>query len=112
SYVGYSLKNESSVIYFSVSMGNLHSMTMSIDNGTEFINPYATDGAYEVFSRRDIPVAQKFFECGVIEDGISNAVDMNLVSARNANDGTRRTFRLAIGTSSEYTAFHGGTVAS
>ncbi|HUH28168.1 reprolysin-like metallopeptidase [Gelidibacter sp.] len=112
SYVGYSLKNTSSVIYFSVSPGSLHSMTMSIDKGAEFINPYATDGAYEVFSRRDIPVVQNLFECGVIEDGISNALDLDLVASRNANDGTRRTFRLAIGTSSEYTAFHGGTVAS
>ncbi|RXJ52578.1 zinc-dependent metalloprotease [Gelidibacter gilvus] len=112
SYVGYSLKNASEVIYFSVSPSNLHTMTMSIDKGTEFINPYATDGAYEVFSRSDIPLAQNFFECGVIEDGLSNPIEMDLVSARNANDGTRRTYRLAVGTSTEYTDFHGGTVAS
>lgn len=112
SYVGYSLKNSSTVIYFSVSSDQVHTMTMSIDGGTEFINPYATDGAYEVFSRRGVPIVQNYFECGVMDDGLSNEIELDFVSARNAIDGTRRTFRLAVGTSIEYTNFHGGTVAS
>ena len=114
SYVGYGLKNPSTVIYFSLSPEGLHTMTLSADKNTEFINPYTTDGAYEVFSRSAIPIAQNFFECGVIDDGLSNrpVVDMHVQAARNANDGMRRTFRLAIGTSIEYTNFHGGTVAS
>lgn len=114
SYVGYGLKNANAVIYFSISPDGLHTMTMSTENGTEFINPYTTDGAYEVFSRRDMPIAQNFFECGVVDDGLSNksGADIDLLSARNANDGMRRTFRLAVGTSIEYTDFHGGKVAS
>lgn len=113
SYVGYGQNKPDAVVYFSVSPTTLHSMTMTNDKGTEFINPYTKDGAYEVFSRAGMPMSQDFFECGVIDDGLSNPVDLdNLVSARNANDGTRRTYRLAVGTSSEYTDFHGGTVAS
>lgn len=112
SYVGYGLKNASTVIYFSVSNNNVHTMTMSAERGTEYINPYTNDGAYEVFSRRGMPVGHNYFECGVLDDGLSNQIELNMVSARNANDGTRRTFRLAVGTSIEYTNFHGGTVAS
>ncbi|MBO3099238.1 zinc-dependent metalloprotease [Gelidibacter pelagius] len=114
SYVGYSLKNSSTVIYFSVSPDNVHTMTMSIERGTEFINPYATDNAYEVFSRKSISVTQNLFECHNLDDGLSNGIELkvDVSAARNANDGTRRTFRLAVGTSIEYTNFHGGTVAS
>ncbi|MEO5787469.1 reprolysin-like metallopeptidase [Gelidibacter sp.] len=114
SYVGYSLKNPSTVIYFSVSSEGLHTMTMSMDKGTEFVNPYATDGVYKAFSRRDIPVSQNLFECGFIEDNVFNRnnLEVDFTAARNANDGTTRTFRLAVGTSIEYTNFHGGTVAS
>ncbi|MBA6151713.1 zinc-dependent metalloprotease [Gelidibacter maritimus] len=114
SYVGYGLKNSSTVIYFSVSPDNVHTMTMSVDRGTEFINPYATDGTYEVFSKNSLTMAQSLFECGVVDDGLPNNLTLNLggVAARNANDGTRRTFRLAVGTSIEYTNFHGGSVAS
>ena len=114
SYVGYSLNNVSTVIYFSISPDGLHTMTMSLDKGTEFINPYATGGAYEAFSRQDIPVSQNLFECGVIEEGPlnRNGLIRGFSVARNANDGTRRTFRLAVGTSIQYTDFHGGTVPS
>ena len=114
SYVGYSLKNSSTVIYFSLSPDGLHTMTMSIDKGTEFINPYTTDSAYKAFSRRDIPVSQNVFECDIMDDGLlyRNGLNVDYTAVRNANDGKRRTFRLAVGTSIEYTNFHGGTVAS
>lgn len=114
SYVGYGMEDSTNVIYFSVAPDGLHTMKMSLDKGTEFINPYSTDGTYEAFSKKDIPVVQNFFECGVIEDGLSNRSEVykSLPAARNANDGMRRTFRLAVGTSLEYTNYHGGTVAS
>ncbi len=114
SYVGYSLKNASTVVYFSISPEGLHTMTMSIDKGTEFINPYATDGAYKAFSRQDVTMSQNLFECGFIEDDLfnRNSLEVDFTAARNASDGTTRTFRLAVGTSIEYTNFHGGTVAS
>ncbi|MEO8773407.1 MAG: reprolysin-like metallopeptidase [Gelidibacter sp.] len=114
SYVGYSLKNSSTVIYFSVSPDGLHTMTMSLEKGTEFVNPYATGGSYKAFSKRDLPNSRNSFECGVSEAAGLNrsGLDANITAARNANDGKRRTFRLAVGTSFEYTDFHGGTVAS
>src|SRR5690606_10797064 len=113
SYVGYSLKNASTVIYFSVSPDGLHSMKLSSDRGTEFVNPYATDSSYKAFSRQDIPTTQNLFECGFIEDPLFNRNSWDLGNAvQNANDGVRRTYRLAVGTSVEYTNFHGGTVAS
>ncbi|MBJ7880896.1 reprolysin-like metallopeptidase [Gelidibacter salicanalis] len=114
SYVGYSLKNSATVIYFSISPQGLHAMTLSNSHATQFINPYTTDGAYEAFSRNALPLTDNLFECGVIDDGLPNPVELDktVIAVKNANDGMRRTFRLAIGTSVEYTNFHGGTVAS
>lgn len=114
SYIGYGLENPATVVYFSVSPEGVHAMKISEENDTEFINPYTNDGIYEAFSRSSIPLVQRVFECGVVDDGLSNQLDLNvdITAARNANDGKRRTFRLAIGTSAEYTTFHGGTVAS
>lgn len=114
SYIGHSLEDASTVIYFSISPEGLHSMTMSIDKGTEFVNPYTSDGVYKAFSRGDMPVSQNTFECGFIEDDVlnRNGMDADFTAALNAHDGTRRTFRLAVGTSIEYTNFHGCTVAS
>lgn len=114
SYVGYGVKDPSSVIYFSVSPEGLHTMALSLDKGTQFVNPYASDGVYKAFSRQDIPVAQNLFECGFIDDAVFSrtSLETDLTAALNANDGTTRTFRLAVGTSIEYTNFHGGTVAS
>lgn len=114
SYVGYSLDGEDKVVYFSVSSMGLHAMTVSNQNTTEFINPYTKDGAYEAFSRNAVPKTTSYFECGVIDDGLNRpfGLNFNFDAVNNANDGMRRTFRLAIGTSVEYTNFHGGTVAS
>lgn len=114
SYVGFSVKNPAIVVYFSVSPQGLHAMTLSPNNAAHFINPYTHDGAYEAFSRQAIPVTDQVFECGFIDDGLPNPMELSrtVTAARNANDGKRRTFRLAIGTSVEYTNFHGGTVAS
>lgn len=113
SYVGYGLNNPATVVYFSVSAQGLHSMTLSLDAPTEYINPMTTDGVYKAFSRSALLTDPYPFECDVIEDRFFNrsAFDPNFIVARNANDGTRRTYRLAIGTSLEYTNFHGGTVA-
>ncbi|TDU43282.1 putative secreted protein (Por secretion system target) [Gelidibacter sediminis] len=114
SYMGNSLNNPATVVYFSVSPQGLHAMTLAPNEAAHFINPYTKDGAYEVFSRNAIPIKERVFECGVIDDGLVNQVEMArpMEALKNANDGMRRTFRLAIGTSIEYTNFHGGTVAS
>lgn len=114
SYVGYSVTDAAKVIYFSVSSLGLHAMTTSNDKGTEFINPYTKDGAYEVFYRNELPNATGMFECDVIDDVMHRPLSFtfDFDASNNANDGMRRTFRLAVGTSVEYTNFHGGTVAS
>jgi len=114
SYVGFSVKNPSVIVYFSVSPQGLHAMTLSPNNAAHFINPYTDDGAYEAFSRNAIPITDHLFECGFLDDGLPNPLELSrtVTAAKNADDGKRRTFRLAIGTSVEYTNFHGGTVAS
>jgi subtilisin-like proprotein convertase family protein len=114
SYVGYGLKNATTVVYFSLSPSGLHAMTMSIDKGVQFINPYTSNGAYEAFSRSAIRVTENLFECSTVDDGLENQINLNktVAVARNANDGRRRTFKLAVGTSIEYTNYHGGSIAS
>lgn len=114
SYIGYSLENSATAVYFSISPSGLHAMTLSNTHTAHFINPYTSDGAYEAFSRSALPVIKNLFECGVVDDGLNDPIDLSktIAAAKNANDGLRRTFRLAIGTSVEYTNFHGGTIAS
>lgn len=114
SYIGYSTTDATTVVYFSVSPLGLHAMTTSNPDGTEFINPYTKDGAYEVFSRSALPVAENNFECSVVETGLSRPFDVaiDFEAINNAGDGNRRTFKVAVGTSVEYTNFHGGTLAS
>ena len=111
SYIGQSIKNPSSIIRFSVTPLGLHTMTLSSKNGTQFIDPYNDNGTYLVYSKRDLPSLEIPFECKVIHDESLNKMS-NFKSAftRNADDGQMRTFSLALGTSVEYTDFHGGTI--
>jgi len=120
SYIGSSLNNPSDIIRFSVTPQGLHSMLLSPGNGTQFIDPFTVNGNYyAVYAKRDLPQLDTPFVCEFIDDEIVDRMeDFDLDAARNANDGTLRTYRLAIATTIEYSAFHvgiagvsGGTLA-
>lgn len=114
SYIGHGIENPSASIRFSVTPYGLHFMTMSSINGRQFIDPYSKfDNSYIVYSKQDLTATDNEFICSVIEGAsFRNDNTVNPGASRNANDGMLRTYDLALGSSEEYSNFHGGTVPS
>ncbi|MEO1030409.1 MAG: reprolysin-like metallopeptidase [Bacteroidota bacterium] len=112
SFVGKGIDNPTAILRFSMSpQKGLSGMILS-DGKTVFIEPYTEDKktciAF-VNSNEDGP-RQAFIcetEYSPHESGMSDEVFSAL---RNANDGTLRTYRLALACTGEYAQFHGGTV--
>ena len=111
SYAGQGIDDPVAVIRFSVSPLGLQSMRLSGTNEAVFIEPVTNDRAtYTVYERADRSVSLSNFECQVIDDASTN-FESSIAARPNADDGTLRTYRLAVSTTGEYTAFHGGTKA-
>ncbi|TCK67740.1 putative secreted protein (Por secretion system target) [Winogradskyella wandonensis] len=111
SYAGQGIDNPSDRIRFSVSPLGLQSMRLSSDKPASFIEPYTNDlSQYTVYKRQDKLPVQDNFECEVTAQA-NSLLQGNSTSLRNADDGTLRTYRLAVSTTGEYTQYHGGTRA-
>jgi chitodextrinase len=109
SYIGIGIDNPNATAYFSVTPLGFQSMTVSPDKSAVFIEPISEDlTTYSVYRKSDKKTAFTKFECSVV-DNVTSSMDLNV--ARNANDATLRTFRLAVSTTGEYTAHFGGTKA-
>jgi hypothetical protein len=111
SYVGQGIDNPTSTIYFSISPLGLQTMEINADKSAVFIEPYTTDlSTYSVYKKSDKAATLNKFECKVIET--AHAELNNSTFARpNADDGTLRTYRLALSVTGEYTVYFGGTKA-
>ncbi|WP_299108524.1 reprolysin-like metallopeptidase [uncultured Winogradskyella sp.] len=112
-YAGQGIENPSEIIRFSITSKGFHAMFLNTANGTQFIDPFSTDGnIYTVYSRKNLEDLNFEFECGVIDDPrLSSTLESDSFFAKNADDGMLRNYRLAVACTGEYTAFHGGTVA-
>lgn len=107
SFIGKNLENPSKIIRFSVSSNSLQTITLNDPNGAEYINPVNNDQQhYSVFYRRDLPGDTDAFECHVV-DAVEDETSGNRTELpRNASDGQLREFRMALGCTEEYAAFH------
>ncbi len=114
SYIGHGIENPTTLIRFSVTPHGLHSMTISSNKGRQFIDPYSkNDNTYIIYSKKDLPALKNEFICSVIEQiSLRDGNNGSAEAARNANDGMLRTYDLALGSSVEYSNFHGGTLVS
>jgi hypothetical protein len=86
-------------------------------SGTVFIDPYrqADTVHYSCYYRKDLlPDEARSFQCeGAIDDiGSGDDIDRRLSLGGTLSGSQLRTYRLAVATTGEYTAFHGGTVAA
>ncbi|WP_298517178.1 reprolysin-like metallopeptidase [uncultured Kordia sp.] len=110
SYAGQGIDNPTAVIRFSVSPLGIQTMRLSASEKAVFIEPISNDRTtYTVYERADRSASLSDFECQVTDD---MSLNTESTTARpNADDGTLRTYRLAVSTTGEYTAFHGGTKA-
>ncbi len=110
SYVGEGITNPNATVYFSISPLGFQSMTLSADRPAEFIEPYTSDASvYTVFRKQDKAPSAQNFQCTVVADALEDEFD--LAARPNADDAFLRTFRLAMSTTGEYTAYFGGTKA-
>ncbi|MFP9113008.1 reprolysin-like metallopeptidase [Flavobacterium sp. RHBU_3] len=112
SYVGIGVEDRNATIRLSVSPLGVHSMLTSADKPAVFIEPYTTDlTTYSVYKRADKKQAFTKFDCSVMDNALQEIPKNSLAYRPNADDGTLRTYRLAMSVTGEYTAYFGGTKA-
>ena len=109
SYIGIGIDNPTVSAYISTSPLGFKSMVLNPGKPAVFIEPYSQDlQTYTVYTKADKRTAFTKFECSVL-DRITPTDGSNL--RPNADDGSLRTFRLAMSVTGEYTAYFGGTKA-
>ncbi|WP_299159801.1 reprolysin-like metallopeptidase [uncultured Tenacibaculum sp.] len=112
SYMGIGVENSSDRIRFSLSNAKgLQSMRLGIDKPTVFIEPYSDDlKKYTIYKKSDKPRDVDGFKCDVDPKNRDKSTSGSSLH-KNADDGTLRTYRIAISATGEYTTHHGGTKA-
>ena len=109
SYIGIGIDNPTLTAYFSMSPLGFKSMVIGADRSAVFIEPISEDlTTYTVYKKADKSTTFTPFECKVINQVTTQAGE---TLRPNADDSTLRTFRLAVSTTGEYTAYFGGTKA-
>ena len=110
SYIGIGIENPTATVYFSISPLGFKSMLLRADNSAVFIEPITKDlSTYTVYQKSDKVNSFSNFECSLVDD-VKNQTDPNVLRP-NADDGTLRTYRLAMSVTGEYTSYFGGTKA-
>ena len=111
SYAGQGIDDPSAVIRFSISPLGFQSMKLSANKPATFIEALTKNGShYAAFKRADKINFNDDFECSVTDE-VNKKLNTGM-QQRNADDSILRTYRLAVSTTGEYTAYHGGTKAS
>lgn len=114
SFDGIPVNNSGEVVKFDLTPQGFHAMTLIPGKSTIFIDPYAFGGGdithYIVYSR-DQFITDKYFSCN-LEDELGTELKKGKeVPVKSFGDCTKRTYRLALAATGEYTTFQGGTVA-
>jgi hypothetical protein len=110
SYIGESIKNPASKVYFSISPLGLSSMEIHGDKSAVFIQPYTTDlSTYIIYKRSDSKDHLNKLECTVLD--AAQKGNSSVLTHKNADDAILRTFRLALSCTGEYASYFGGTKA-
>ncbi|WP_187269358.1 T9SS type A sorting domain-containing protein [Algibacter pacificus] len=107
SYIGKSIEHPGHTIRFSVTPQGLHTMLMSSEASTQFIDPINYgESDYVVYNKSDLPAQDAPFSCGFKNIEVSKKTEDNKEVAAVLNDGFLRTYRLAIASTIEYSEFH------
>ena len=110
SYVGIGIENPTASAYISTSPLGFKSMVLNPGKPAIFVEPFSQDlQTYTVYTKADKKTAFTKFECSVLDRVTPSLDGANL--RPNADDGSLRTFRLAMSVTGEYTAYFGGTKA-
>ncbi len=112
SYDGIAMDKSGEVVKFDLTPQGFHAMTLIPGKPTLFIDPYSFGGGdvehYIVYSRADF-TTDKFFTCDMEASLLTEAEENDPV--KSFGNCTKRTYRLAVAATGEYTTFQGGTVA-
>lgn len=112
SFVGKGIDNPAAILRFSVSPQKGFSGMVLSDGKTVFIEPYTDDlKTYISFINSNEDGPREAFLCETEYEPANYSIsDEEYTALRNANDGTLRTYRLALACTAEYAQFHGGTL--
>ena len=106
SYIGESIENKGTIIRFSVTPAGLHALFLQENNGSVYIDPYASGSqTYMVYNTKNVH-QHKSFECLTEELAETTSFKNETAKAVNVDDGNLRIFRLAIAATAEYSQFH------
>lgn len=112
SYDGIPLDNSGEVVKFDLTPQGFHAMTLIPGKPSLFIDPYSFGGGdiehYIVYSKADF-TTDKIFSCSMEQALLTEIEDVDPV--KSFGNCTKRTYRLALSATGEYTVFQGGTVA-
>lgn len=114
SFDGVAMDNSGEVVKFDLTPQGFHAMTLVPGKPTLFIDPYSFGGGdvenYQIYSRTDF-TTDKIFTCHLEEELPTEIKGSNDNIVKSFGNCTKRTYRLALSATGEYTAFHGGTLA-
>jgi subtilisin-like proprotein convertase family protein len=118
-YAGQGIEEPGAYIRLDATPQGFHAMVLRPGQSTIFVDPYALGDTrlYISYFRKDFTPYNKQMSCsfdeynveGLQEDGLDE--NPGMTTARLFGDCQKRTYRLAVAATGEYTAFHGGTVA-
>ena len=108
SYTGQAIEKPSTTVRFSTTVFGLHAMSLTAGNGTHYIDPYTKDGQfYIVYKKSELQAAPRSFQCLTSQGLNARSVPIDNEQPMGTNDnGNFRTYRLAVVTTVEYSAFH------
>ena len=103
-YVGQGITNPNEVIRISTTLFGLHAMTFT-DQGIQYIDPYTKDQQnYIVYKKQNVS-SDITREC-LVENTLSEVDMQNITDNNKISDSKFRTYRLAMASTIEYSAFH------
>ena len=111
-YTGYGIDDPTAFLKCDLTPHGFHALVVSSAHGTYSIDPYSQgDRAnYVVYYKKDCPrPAGQMFACGVQESKSKELTDP--FQTPDQGSCQLRRYRLALGCTGEYAAFHGGTAA-
>jgi subtilisin-like proprotein convertase family protein len=113
-YAAQGIEDPTAVARFSVTQLGLHSMTLSGEKSTVFIDPYTEDRVnYIVYSKNSLTKTGNDFACltdqGVDLPSLSDTQRLNSNSTLSTDDSKLRTYRLAQTCTAEYGNIFAGT---